>query len=103
MSFHLQTVSIKIEKDDDQFTKHETSEPVSKASNSDTEDIDIKPQRSRSPSQTWGDIIWSANYNLNCTTMVAITTTTTTTTTTVKSVVTATVKTTTTEILNTNQ
>lgn len=46
-------VSIKIEKDDDQFTKHETSEPLSKASTSDNEEIDVKPQRrSRSASQT---------------------------------------------------
>lgn len=46
-------MSIKIEKDDDQFTKHESSKPSgAMASNSDDNEEDIKPQRSRSPSQT---------------------------------------------------
>lgn len=46
------SVSIKIEKDDELFTKNEFSEPISKVHSSDNEDNDVKPQRSRSPSQT---------------------------------------------------
>lgn len=36
--------------------KHETSESISKSSSSDNERIDLKPQQSRSPSQTWAPI-----------------------------------------------
>lgn len=50
--FIFSVVSIKIEKDDEQFTKHENNEPISEAQQSDNEDNDLKPQRSHSPIQT---------------------------------------------------
>lgn len=49
---NLAVVSIKIEKDDEQFTKHETDEPVLEAQQPDNGENDLKPLRSRSPSQT---------------------------------------------------
>lgn len=49
----IAVVNIKIEKEDEPFTKTEAIEPVSEAQHSDNDEIDTKPQRSRSPSQTW--------------------------------------------------
>lgn len=63
--FLAQIVSIKIEKDDDQFTKNDSSESVSKAHNSDNEENDLKPPRSRSPSQTWASS-HQPIFGLNC-------------------------------------